>query len=184
MNNLGISGELPDFNTAARTYYINFGNCELSGTLPNFQTNEWRYIYLWNNNFTTMQNFIGSRIFRVYLFGNQLSGTISDFSQCPNLRILRLERNQLSGYIEGSLANSTLITNIDFSSNNLNGNAAVAIINDLYANWEANKRGGVVANFLSNGTNFTDTFLTSEASGVADKLATLRAQGWNISLDP
>lgn len=184
MPNLGISGDLPTFATAQRTYYINFGNCNLSGTLPNFQTNEWRYIYLYNNDFTAMGTFVGLRIFRIYLFGNQITGTIADFSQCPNLQLLRLERNQLTGYIEGSLAVSTRLSLIDFSSNNLNGDAGVSIINDLYANWDANKRGGVTANFLNNGTNFTDTFLTSEASGVADKLATLRANGWSISLDP
>ncbi|XP_024977328.1 probable LRR receptor-like serine/threonine-protein kinase At1g67720 [Cynara cardunculus var. scolymus] len=62
-----------------------------------------------------------SSLEELWLDGNALTGSILDFTGCPNLRIIHLENNQLSGNLPSSLANLPKLSKLYVQNNLLSG---------------------------------------------------------------
>ncbi|KAJ3684036.1 hypothetical protein LUZ61_013200 [Rhynchospora tenuis] len=57
----------------------------------------------------------------LYLNGSSLTGSVPDFSGCPNLEIIHLENNGLTGSLPSSLGNLPKLTEVYIQNNKLSG---------------------------------------------------------------
>ena len=111
---------------------------------------------------------------------NQIVGSIPDFSGCTNLRTLTLHRNNFTGYTSGAFKKLYRIRYLDISFNNLSQSALNTILEDLLANWQAVKRGGVTINLKSQNGNVIPTPF---GPGM-DAAKILSDNGWDIGISP
>ncbi|KAL8484059.1 hypothetical protein ACS0TY_026670 [Phlomoides rotata] len=75
----------------------------------------------------------------LWLDNNSLSGSIPDFSGCPNLRTIHLEDNKLSGELPGSLADLSNLRELYIQDNTLTGKIPSGLLNkDLVLNYTGN----------------------------------------------
>ncbi|XP_051132282.1 probable LRR receptor-like serine/threonine-protein kinase At1g67720 [Andrographis paniculata] len=75
----------------------------------------------------------------LWLDNNSLSGSIPDFSGCPNLRIIHLENNHLTGDLPSSLANLQNLRELYIQNNLLSGKIPAGLIRkDLLLNYTGN----------------------------------------------
>ncbi|CAI9098085.1 OLC1v1034666C1 [Oldenlandia corymbosa var. corymbosa] len=70
-----------------------------------------------------------SSLVELWLDGNALSGTIPDFSGCPNLKIIHLENNHLTGELPSSLAGLSNLRELDVQNNSLSGTVPSDLLN-------------------------------------------------------
>lgn len=70
-----------------------------------------------------------SSLVELWLDGNSLSGTIPDFTGCPNLRIIHLEDNQLIGELPSSLADLSNLRELYIQNNKLSGRVPSNLLN-------------------------------------------------------
>jgi len=171
-----FSGTLYNFASNTGIHYIDVSFNQFSSSIPAFKnlTNLY-YLYLYNNSFTGLQKFQNlANLTYFYAHNNSITGQIPDFGECPKMYYLILFNNQLSSYFSGSFSTLYKIKYLDLSNNALSEQALNSIINDLYTNYIAVKRGGVTVNIKnqSGGAIPTGTAL--------EKLIVLRSKGWSI----
>jgi Leucine-rich repeat (LRR) protein len=191
------SGPLPSFSACKNLRSINFSGNRFSGSIPNFAANpNIAYVDLSNNRFTgnipaysnrsslteinvynnqitgfpsKFTNLTALEFFRAN--NNQISGTIPDFRDCPKLFNLILFNNRFRNYFSGSFTTLYRIRLIDLSNNLLRQQAINLIIDDLFINYNAIKRGGVVVNLRGN---------TQPSATALEKITFLNSKGWTI----
>ncbi|CAA2958066.1 probable LRR receptor-like serine threonine-kinase At1g67720 [Olea europaea subsp. europaea] len=80
-----------------------------------------------------------SSLVELWLDKNSLSGSIPDFSGCPNLKELHLENNQLTGELPSSLADLPNLKGLYVQNNMLSGRVPSRLLdNDLILNFTGN----------------------------------------------
>ena len=177
MQQNAFTGSIPSFLTNRRLYYLNLQQNSFDGSIPSFKNlNSLRYIFLQNNQLTTISEPEEglTNLFYYYAHNNNLAGQIPDFSNCTVLRYLTLYNNSFTAYKPGAFAKLYRIRYIDLSNNNLSQQALDKIIDDLFSNWNAIKRGGVTVNLRGNGSPST------EQKTLASLLV---SKGWSITVD-
>ncbi|XP_076917760.1 putative LRR receptor-like serine/threonine-protein kinase At1g67720 [Bidens hawaiensis] len=85
---------------------------------------------------------------QLWLDGNALTGPIPDFTGCPNLKIIHLENNKLSGDLPPSLADLPNLSQLYLQNNLLTGEVPPGLLNK---NLVLNYTGNVSLNKVSNG---------------------------------
>ncbi|TVU07425.1 hypothetical protein EJB05_47480, partial [Eragrostis curvula] len=127
LSNNDLSGKIPDeVGTLPRLNYVNLSSNSLSGVIPNFlsKNSSVSVLILSRNNLSgeipasLFNN--SSKLVRVDLQFNALSGVIPNFHNMASLQFLGLTGNMLSGSIPASLGNTSLCS-ILLAENNLNG---------------------------------------------------------------
>ncbi|KAK1563126.1 hypothetical protein Q3G72_022753 [Acer saccharum] len=80
-----------------------------------------------------------SKLVELWLDGNSLTGSIPDFSICPDLKIIHLENNQLTGELPSSLANLPNLRELYVQNNMLSGTVPSGLLNkNLDLNYSGN----------------------------------------------
>ncbi|XP_031112727.1 probable LRR receptor-like serine/threonine-protein kinase At1g67720 [Ipomoea triloba] len=80
-----------------------------------------------------------SSLTELWLDGNSLTGPIPDFSGCPNLQIIHLENNQLTGELPSSIAVLPNLRDLYVQNNMLSGDIPSALLDkDLNFNYTGN----------------------------------------------
>jgi len=164
----------------------------LDEILPAWNNPRLQWLYLENNTIPgQFPTWNLPYLFRVWANNNKFTGNFPDFSQCGNLRNIRLQDNQISGYVSGSLALNKYLTRLNLKNNKLPGGVGTSLINDLYENYLLRKRGGVIINLLGqnadSGDHLTESRLINDGTtgdlSTGNKLAALRNAGWTIQLE-
>lgn len=183
IRNTGISGTVPNLNSNTSLYGVYLFNNNLSGAIPQFNGNQFYYIYLNGNSFSgSVPAPVGSNIRRFYVHYNNLTGAIPTFAGAPRLQYLYMNNNNLTSYVAGSLASNGQLRVADFSNNDLKYGDAVAILQDLQANYFANPRSGVTVNLLGN-SGISEAQLRG-VEEINDLLNTVKDSfGWSILIN-
>ena len=164
----------------------------LDETLPAWNNPRLQWLYLENNTIPgQFPTWNLPYLYRVWANNNKFTGNFPDFSQCRNLRNIRLQDNQISGYVSGSLALNKYLNRLNLKNNKLPGGVGTSLINDLYENYLLRKRGGVIINLLGqnadSGDHLTESRLINDGTtgdlSTENKLAALRNAGWTIQLE-
>ncbi|KAK3227662.1 hypothetical protein Dsin_007524 [Dipteronia sinensis] len=80
-----------------------------------------------------------SKLVELWLDGNSLTGSIPDFSRCPDLKIVHLENNQLTGELPSSLVNLPNLRELYVQNNMLSGTVPSGLLNkNLILNYSGN----------------------------------------------
>ncbi|XP_020084932.1 probable leucine-rich repeat receptor-like protein kinase At1g35710 [Ananas comosus] len=123
----GISDSVPNWfwNSMTNLSTVNLANNELHGVIPNlikFSDDTDLFIDLSSNFFEGPVPHFPSNTAQLYLSNNSFMGSIPDdiFQLMPNLSVLSLSMNKISGRIPVSICDSQLITR-SISNNNLSG---------------------------------------------------------------
>tara|TARA_B100000131_G_scaffold235984_1_gene228007 strand:- start:772 stop:3237 length:2466 start_codon:yes stop_codon:yes gene_type:complete len=171
-----FTGFCPNFQQQKdHIYYVHLAFNQLTGDIPAFANLSQLYqLRLYNNNFTGLNQFTNlPRLRYFWCHNNQISGQIPDFSECPILYYLVMYNNQFTTYKSGAFKSITQIRYIDLGSNKLTQTSVNQIILDLYDNYLAAPRGGVVINLV--GPN------NAAPSGEAlDLITILESNTWDI----
>lgn len=195
----GLSGSLPDFNTARNIRYILFYSNRLSGFIPNFDNNvKLFYLHLYYNQFVGPVPNVKTTAFQHLLLAfNQLDswGELS----AVNLRRIHLQYNRipiipnlsnltildelffnnqsLSGasmsYTAGSFVGMRIIRSINGSNNNITEGDINQMLLDLSENYDNNPRRGVVVNLRGNAA-------PSQTEEIQTIITKLQVGGWII----
>jgi Leucine-rich repeat (LRR) protein len=148
----------------------------LSGTIPAYRNrSSLTALLLYNNQFTGMNQPVNlPNLIYYYVHNNQITGEIPSFTDCPSLQYLLLFNNKFSSYKSGAFADIYKIRYLDVSNNLLTQFSINKIVDDLYTNYEAVKRGGIAINLKGN-----------SVPGVSamEKIEILRSKGWSIAYD-
>ncbi|GKU92471.1 hypothetical protein SLEP1_g6191 [Rubroshorea leprosula] len=134
-----ISGEIPwEMGDLHNLEILAAGNANLSGPIPpnTFNISSLRWIYLERNSlsgsFTDDFCYHMPNVEVLYLYMNHLSGSIpSSIGKCRKLQKLNLSTNRFTGYIPRSIGNLTELTEIYLSNNELEGEIPVELGNLL-----------------------------------------------------
>jgi hypothetical protein len=171
-----FNGTLYNFASNLNLYYIDVSYNQFSSSIPAFKNlTNLHYLFLYNNSFTGLQKFQNlANLMFFYAHNNSITGQIPDFTECPRMYYLILFNNQLSTYYSGSFSQLYILRYLDLSNNSLSEQALNSIIDDLYTNYTAVKRGGVTVNIKNQtgGAIPTGTAL--------EKVVILRSKGWSI----
>ena len=156
-------------------YYVHLAFNQLSGDIPAFANLSQLYqLRLYNNNFTGLNQFINlPRLRYFWCHNNQISGQIPDFTECPILFYLVMYNNQFTTYKSGAFKSITQIRYLDLGRNSLSQTSVNQIISDLYDNYLAAPRAGVVIN-LADGNN------AAPSGDALDLITILETEGWDI----
>ncbi|GAB2272345.1 hypothetical protein Dimus_007169 [Dionaea muscipula] len=92
----------------------------------------------------------------IWLDGNSLTGSIPDFSGCPNLRIIHLENNKLTGQFPSYLAHLQNLSELYLQDNMLSGTVPSSL---LKSNLAVNFSGNVDLHEGDNEGNDTNVFI-------------------------
>ncbi|KAK9061443.1 hypothetical protein SSX86_018624 [Deinandra increscens subsp. villosa] len=80
-----------------------------------------------------------SSLEELWLDGNAFTGSILDFTGCPNLRIIHLENNQLTGDLPSSLADLPDLRRLYVQNNLLSGDVPIGLLNkNIVLNYTGN----------------------------------------------
>ena len=181
-NRNAFTGSPPNFAANPSIRHVDLSYNQLDGVIPTYENlNSLRNIYLQNNQLTNLfEPGLLPALQKFQMNNNQIVGSIPDFSGCTNLRTLTLHRNNFTGYTSGAFKKLYRIRYLDISFNNLSQSALNTLLEDLLANWQAVKRGGVTINLKSqNG----DVIPTPFGSGM-DAAKILSNNGWDIGISP
>ena len=181
-NRNAFTGSPPNFAANPLIRHVNLSYNQLDGIIPTYENlNSLRNLYLQNNQLTSLSEpGLLPVLQKFQMNNNQIVGTIPDFSGCTNLRTLTLHRNNFTGYTSGAFKKLYRIRYLDISFNNLGQSELNRILEDLLANWQAVKRGGVTINLKSqNG----DVIPTPFGPGM-DAAKILSDNGWDIGISP
>uniref|UniRef100_A0A1J3IU07 Putative LRR receptor-like serine/threonine-protein kinase n=1 Tax=Noccaea caerulescens TaxID=107243 RepID=A0A1J3IU07_NOCCA len=74
----------------------------------------------------------------LWLDGNSFTGPIPDFSRCPNLEIIHLENNRLTGKIPSSLAKLPNLKELYLQNNLLSGKIPSSLTKNVISNFSGN----------------------------------------------
>ncbi|XP_011094724.1 probable LRR receptor-like serine/threonine-protein kinase At1g67720 [Sesamum indicum] len=136
-----------------RVTSIKLSGKNLSGSIPAQFTNLDGLVELWLDN-------------------NSLSGSIPDFSGCPNLKRIHLENNQLTGDLPASLADLSSLRELYVQNNMLSGEVPSALLNkNLFLNYTGNA--GLHKG--SNGGNHKKIIIGSSVGAAVLLIATITA---------
>ncbi|MBL7817314.1 MAG: HYR domain-containing protein [Saprospiraceae bacterium] len=200
LNNIGLSGTLPNLNLP-NLQYIALNTNRLSGTIPNFNLPNLQLLDLSYNQFSgTIPNFNSLPNLReLYLNVNSLTGAIPDFNYL-NLNVLSLFSNQLSGCIPVALkvlcgklvdiSNNPNLATQDFSAFcNLNTGACVPqganCVSKSNAPWNEWIANVTFANLNNASSKTRDDRFVVGYSDWTDKTATVsRSQTYPLSITP
>ena len=130
-------------NANGRVIQLSLGENNLAGTLPAEL-----------GNFDAME--------RLYLWGNQLGGSIPDLSVLTNLQALQLDNNQLGGSIPAALGSLTNLTELSLWGNRLSGTipAALGSLTNLQGlHLDRNQLSGTIPAALGSLTSLTQLHL-------------------------
>jgi len=168
-----FTGTMPNLAANPSIYYVEVGYNALSGAIPAFKNlSNLYYLFMYNNQFTSLSRFQNlPRLTYFYAHNNKMTGEIPTFADCPNLYYLILFNNQFTNYKTGGLSANYRLTYLDLSGNLLTQQAVNQIIIDLYANYNAVKRGGVTVNLRGNAIPSGDAL---------DYIEILKSKGWSI----
>jgi len=164
----------------------------LTGTLPELTCEKLTWFLASINSFTgQVPKWNLPRLYQLWLFNNELSGSIPDFSDCPRLHQVRLQNNRFESYEEGNLSQNLILKELNLSNCRLKAQYGSQLIYDLYENYIANPRGGVTINLLGQNPTVGDGLNenaivnddTEGSESTANKLQTLRDAGWTILID-
>ena len=148
----------------------------LSGSIPGYRNrNNLTHLLLFNNQFTSLNQFTNlPSLTYLYAHNNQIAGEIPSFTECPNLEFLLLFNNKFSSYKIGAFADLYKIRYIDISNNLLTQFDINTIIEDLFKNYQAVKRGGIAVNLKGNSVPGISKIETIDF---------LKSKGWSIVYD-
>ncbi|KAL5742865.1 hypothetical protein ACOSP7_029597 [Xanthoceras sorbifolium] len=80
-----------------------------------------------------------SKLVELWLDGNSLTGSMPDFSGCPDLKIIHLENNQLTGELPSSLVNLPNLRELHLQNNMLSGTVPSGLLDkNLVLNYTGN----------------------------------------------
>jgi Leucine-rich repeat (LRR) protein len=99
LNNIQLTGTIPDFSALPNLQTLNLSSNQLTGTIPDFSAlPKLEELSLSNNQLTgAIPNFSALlNLHTLELFGNQLIGTIPNFSALPQLESFSFSGNQLT----------------------------------------------------------------------------------------
>lgn len=167
-----LTGTMPNFVANPRLYYIHLYANQLSGTIPRLDQSSILYLYLHYNNFTEFNGLDTTRLRRLFIRNNSISGPIPDLSNLTRMYDCYMQNNLFDGYATGSFATLTRLRRLDISNNSdLTEGDVNTIIDDLYQNYQNNPRGRVRINLRNTAT------VTGEA---VEKIQFLTDNGWVI----
>lgn len=176
LTNNSFTGDVYNLAANPNIYWMDVSYNSLSGTIPAYRNRaNLTALLLYNNQFTGMSQPVNlPNLVYYYVHNNQITGEIPSFTECPSLQYLLLFNNQFSSYKSGAFADIYKIRYLDVSNNLLSQFSINKIIDDLYANYEAVKRGGIAVNLKGN-----------SVPGVSamEKIEILRSKGWSIAYD-
>jgi Leucine-rich repeat (LRR) protein len=130
ISNCGLTGSIPvEIANFERVEFFYIQSNELTGTIPPElgQYTNVKYFYLSNNILSgTIPVELGqmSLVVDLYMDDNKLTGTVPSelFQQFHALEIMRFQRNQLTGNLNGRFGGFlSVVENVDFSDNRLSG---------------------------------------------------------------
>jgi Leucine-rich repeat (LRR) protein len=177
LNNNNLTGTFPNFATNQSINYISaFGN-QFEGEVPSINKISLRNLYLQINKFTTFTPLRSTSLVELNLSFNLLTD-IPDLSNLTALQNLQLSDNQFSTYATGSFSTLTSIRTINLSNNRLEQSAVDQIIRDMNANYDSLPRRSVVVN-LKGGTNSPP----SNSKEIRDIILKLASFAWNVSVN-
>jgi Leucine-rich repeat (LRR) protein len=181
-NRNAFTGSPPNFAANPSIRHVDLSYNQLDGIIPTYENlNSLRNLYLQNNQLTSLSEpGLLPALQKFQMNNNQLVGSIPDFSGCTNLRTLTLHRNNFTGYTSGAFKKLYRIRYLDISFNNLSQSALNTLLEDLLANWQAVKRGGVTINLKSQSGNVIPTPF---GPGM-DAAKILSNNGWDIGISP
>lgn len=131
-----------------RLYGNNFSGQINLDALPSLQR-----ILLQNNILNGFGTFTpGNSLKQFSAFNNStLTGALPNFSVgSPNIETIALGGCNLNAYVSGAIVDLPRLRSLDLSDNNLNSSSVDAILVDALANYNANRRSGVVINLNGN----------------------------------
>ena len=178
LRNTDLTGTIPNFAFSTNLQYLRLEGCRFTGAVPAFSAGALRYVRLENNQFQfglPAQSL--SNVYLFYAHNNSLSGDIPTWANCPRLEYLKLDGNNFTGYIQGSMASARYIKNFDVSGNDLGIAPIQDILSDMVANYQLRTRRGVTVNLLGQSTGVGETDLSEDALA---NLNSLRSFGWNV----
>lgn len=168
-----VSKPVYNFSSNPEIYYVDMSYNEFTNAIPIYKNlSRLTYLYLNNNQFTSISKFENlPALYRFHAQNNLLSGNIPSFGDCPRLGIILLQNNRFSGYTIGSFLQLGKLVYLDLSNNLLSQTSINQIINDLEANYNNSKRGGVSINLRGNDL---------PGSEALTKIEFLKIKGWSI----
>jgi len=168
-----FTGIMPSLAANPNIYYVEVGYNALSGSIPAFKNlSNLYYLFMYNNQFTSLNKFQNlPSLTYFYAHNNKMTGEIPTFADCPNLYYLILFNNQFTNYKTGGFSVNYRLTYLDLSGNLLTQQAVNQIIIDLYANYNAVKRGGVTVNLRGNAIPSGDAL---------EYVEILKSKGWSV----
>lgn len=176
LTNNSFSGDVYNLAANPNIYWMDVSYNALSGTIPAYRNrSSLTALLLYNNQFTGMNQPVNlPNLIYYYVHNNQITGEIPSFTDCPSLQYLLLFNNKFSSYKSGAFADIYKIRYLDVSNNLLTQFSINKIVDDLYTNYEAVKRGGIAINLKGN-----------SVPGVSamEKIEILRSKGWSIAYD-
>ena len=173
-NNLG--GEIPDLSALVKLKTLRLNNNNLSGTIPDLTgLDDMDTIELNSNRLTgeipsSLSDL--TKLLRLFLGDNELSGEIPALSKLTKLYDLRLENNKLSGEIP-ELEDVVKLQNVRLQNNRLSGSLPdMSNLTQLSSLWLYNNRlGGDVDGKLSSHSSLREVYLHDNLMGSGSGLS-------------
>lgn len=180
LKNTQIAGTVPDWSNSTNLKKLIIPNNKLTGTFS-INNSNLRRVEVENNELTGVSGLVLPKAWKLHLQGNDIIGTVPDFSNCPKLSNINLSNNGFTGYQVSSLNDNVNLKNLNVTNNNLSEGAAQRILEDMLENWNADDRGGVTISLTGN-PNVRESRLIKiqPAAGI---ISFLRSKGWTILMN-
>ncbi|KAK1364389.1 hypothetical protein POM88_039950 [Heracleum sosnowskyi] len=123
-----LQGVIPhELGNFSKLQYLNLSANQLSDVLPQSISNlsNLKAVDFSFNNFTGNLEILLSRPYlllqRLWVSNNRLTGSVPDFTQLPSLIEIRVNSNQLNGYLPTAFQHHSSLQFLDLSNNHLRG---------------------------------------------------------------